>query len=297
MIDIIIPCYGTQNYLYKCLSSVVIQSALDRCKITCVVDGEDQEPYKVVAEKFKPYMDIQVIGYEDNRGPGPCRNYGIDNTSYPHVMFLDSDDVLNGVYAVQFLRKNIEGHDICYGKFILEEKDSVKVLNEWNCLHGKMYKRDFLDKYNIRMGNFRPHEDLSFNHVCGRLPHTQNAIEEVLYVRKYRETSTMGQLSTKNDEVEYIKSIRWASLEVEKRGFPLDIKERLDAFMSVCIITLRGKTPTPDTVAMIKEFYRDIVAPFEYTWADVEDVYEHRVPHHLMTLEQIENILDVVKGK
>ena len=155
MIDIIIPCYRAQDCIYRCLSSIVIQKMLEECTITCVVDGEDIAPYEEVARKFKPYMNIRVIGYEENKGAGLCRNYGIDHTNEPYIIFIDADDVFNGIYAIQSLRNGIEGYDVCYGNFIYEDKNSVRVSSEFNCVHGKIYKREFLDKRRGLLWKFR----------------------------------------------------------------------------------------------------------------------------------------------
>ena len=71
MIDVIIPAYNSQNTIIRTLASIVMQLNKNELKVTIVNDGGND--YKEIVENFKPLIDIQEIGYKENRGPRLCK--------------------------------------------------------------------------------------------------------------------------------------------------------------------------------------------------------------------------------
>ena len=114
-IDIIIPAYNVpDDILFRCLSSVATQNILNDIEVTIVDDASTKQNYLEVIEPFKQFMSIQVLRYEINGGPGVARQYGIDHTSNAYISFIDSDDALNGVDAIDVLRQGIESDNNKY---------------------------------------------------------------------------------------------------------------------------------------------------------------------------------------
>lgn len=107
LVDIIIPVYkNAEETLSKALASIMFQSELDKVKVTVVDDASGElDTYTKLIEKFNalPGMDISLISVSENCGPGLCRQVGINATSLPYIMFVDSDDQLASKYSVQFL--------------------------------------------------------------------------------------------------------------------------------------------------------------------------------------------------
>ena len=167
MIDIIIPCYNAHETLDRCLGSILCQRILPSIYVTLVNDaGKD---YSEFIQRYSPIMNIQEIGYKENGGAAKARNYGIENTNKPFIMFLDSDDALANPFSVVTLLNEMQQKStnvIVIGTFIEEMAPLIfkKHENDVSFMHGKLYKRAFLDKYNIRQNEkTRYNEDVGFN--------------------------------------------------------------------------------------------------------------------------------------
>jgi glycosyltransferase involved in cell wall biosynthesis len=148
--------------------------------VTIVDDASTIQNYKNVADYFSSIMKVNILRYETNGGPGVARQYGIDHTSNGYMTFIDADDTFNGSFALKALRNSIEMNNGLYfmsvGAFdevheiglkpgdgpllMAHEQDMV-----W--MFGKMYRRSFIDKYNIRFHeSSRANEDNGFNTIC-----------------------------------------------------------------------------------------------------------------------------------
>jgi glycosyltransferase involved in cell wall biosynthesis len=190
-IDVIIPAYNVPDEtLFKCLSSIACQTISKDLKITVVDDASTTQNYKRIAKFFKPFLDIQVLRYEINGGPGVARQYGIDNTENEYITFIDADDTLNGAYALHILRQQLETkeqHVICVGVFdeTRGESDKEELMfsskeKDLIWMFGKLYKREHLEKFNIRFHpTSRANEDAGFNGLA--FIYTQGE-EQILYL-------------------------------------------------------------------------------------------------------------------
>ena len=177
-IDVIIPAYNVEDdILFRCLSSIACQTIVNDLEVTIVDDASTKQNYKKVAKHFEDIMKINILRYDKNGGPGVARQYGIDHTSNGYMTFIDADDTFNGAFALKALRNSIQMNNGLYvmsvGVFdevheeglnpndgpilMAHEQDMV-----W--MFGKLYRRSFIDKYNIRFHpTSRANEDNGFN--------------------------------------------------------------------------------------------------------------------------------------
>lgn len=177
-IDVIIPAYNVPDHiLFRCLASVACQDIVDDLEVTIVDDASTEQNYQVVADNFNSIMKINILRYETNGGPGVARQYGIDHTSNGYMTFIDADDTLNGSFALKALRNGIEMNNgiyhTCVGVFdeVHEEglaagDGPILMAHEQDMIwmFGKLYKRSFIDKYNIHFHeSSRANEDNGFN--------------------------------------------------------------------------------------------------------------------------------------
>ena len=177
-IDVIIPAYNIPDHiLFRCLASIACQDIASELKVTIVDDASETENYKEVAEKFSSVLDIEVLRYEENGGPGVARQYGIDHTSNGYMTFIDADDTFNGAFALKALRNGIEMQNglfhMCVGVFdeVHEEgapagEGPILMQHEQDMvwMFGKLYRRSFIDKYKIHFHeSSRANEDNGFN--------------------------------------------------------------------------------------------------------------------------------------
>ena len=169
MIDVIIPAYNSQDTIIRTLSSIAMQLNRKELKVTIVNDGG--KDYKEIVKIFEPLIDIQEIGYEENRGPGYARQYGIDNTNGDFITFIDADDTFYEACSLGLLSKPLKDTS---AKFIIspfiqigkEVGQQAPMQPNLIWVFGHMYRRSFLVEHNIRFTSTRANEDVGFNNMC-----------------------------------------------------------------------------------------------------------------------------------
>lgn len=180
-IDVIIPAYNVpDNILFRCLASIACQDIVSDLEVTIVDDASTKQNYASVIKNFEPVLKVNLLLNEVNGGPGVARQYGIDHTYNGYMTFIDADDTLNGSFALKALRNGIEKNDglfqMCVGVFDEVHEDDVKpgdgpmlMAHEQDMvwMFGKLYRRSYIDKYNIRFHeSSRANEDNGFNTIC-----------------------------------------------------------------------------------------------------------------------------------
>lgn len=89
-VSVIIPFYGVEKYIEKCILSVKNQSFKD---FECIlVDDESPDNSYALAEKTIEGDNRFRIIRQKNKGLGGARNTGIENAQGKYICFLDSDD-------------------------------------------------------------------------------------------------------------------------------------------------------------------------------------------------------------
>lgn len=157
MIDLIIPYYNNPRGIINTLNSI----SFNIFNVTIVDDG---------STNYLPptLFGAQVFRYNDNRGPGRARQWGLDHTNNPYIMFIDTGDI----FISHEVQKDIAGtiaanSNINIFSFSYYYKDELTKETD-NRLHGKVYKRDFLKKYGITFAATSSYlnEDIGFNRTC-----------------------------------------------------------------------------------------------------------------------------------
>ena len=116
-ISVIIPIYNMQEYLDKCISSVMHQT-YDNLEIILVDDGSDDQSLAICRKYQKSDKRIQVI-HKENGGPVSARKEGIERATGAYVTFVDADDWIDE-NAYEKILNGAEREDvIAYG--LIEE--------------------------------------------------------------------------------------------------------------------------------------------------------------------------------
>ena len=125
-ISVIVPCYGVEKYLDRCVQSLLRQS-LPEIEIILV---DDQSPDRV-PEMCDEYalLDSRIkVIHKKNGGLGFARNSGLDLASGEYVAFVDSDDFVDeNMYATLYENaKHIDADIVfCNCVFFKDEKHFV----------------------------------------------------------------------------------------------------------------------------------------------------------------------------
>lgn len=181
-ISIIIPVYNGENYIKKCIDSLINQTKRD-IEIIIVNDGSTDNTEKIIKE----YDDERIKYFKNkNKGIGYSRNFGIIKSTGNYLMFIDSDDYIEE-NACEELFDRCKKDDldllVCdfYREFsnkkVKEDRledfsntkliDNPKLLNivnlsPWN----KLYRRDLIIKNDIRFIEDLKYEDAPFVIDC-----------------------------------------------------------------------------------------------------------------------------------
>ncbi len=89
--SIIIPVYNRPDEADELLESLTKQKVKD-FEVVVVEDGSSK-PCKEVCDKYKDTLDVKYF-VKENGGPGPARNYGVEQAQGEYVLILDSDCVI-----------------------------------------------------------------------------------------------------------------------------------------------------------------------------------------------------------
>ena len=92
-ISIVVPMYGVEKYLEKCIDSLIHQTLKD-IEIILVDDGSPDKSGEIAERYARKDSRIRVI-HQKNAGLGPARNTGIEVATGEYIGFVDSDDWTN----------------------------------------------------------------------------------------------------------------------------------------------------------------------------------------------------------
>ncbi|QIK59245.1 glycosyltransferase [Dysgonomonas sp. HDW5A] len=91
-LSIIIPLYNVEDYIERCILSIVRQSIdTDKYELIVVNDGSTDRSESIVRKLQSNYPFIKLIKKE-NGGLSSARNKGLDIASGDYIFFVDADD-------------------------------------------------------------------------------------------------------------------------------------------------------------------------------------------------------------
>lgn len=216
-VSIIIPVFNVENYLRKCLDSVINQT-LKEIEIICIDDCSTDSSYSILKEYANKDRRIILIKNDSNKGSGETRNVGIENAKGEYIGFIDSDDFINDIYFEELYNtakkfnadltntQNIiiysDGNIISYDNYqnykygfrssnIADIIDHIRIGKKIeypiyfsNC--GKLWKREFLYRNNINFLEISNSEDfyLFFTALAYSPIMAYNGKSEYYYVQR-----------------------------------------------------------------------------------------------------------------
>ncbi|WP_294559027.1 glycosyltransferase family 2 protein [uncultured Bacteroides sp.] len=113
-ISILIPVYKVEQYLQRCIDSVLSQDFTDY-ELILVDDGSPDRCGMICDENACKDSRIKVV-HKKNGGVVSARKVGFEASVAPYLVFLDSDDWLMPGALSTLYRKINEGYDIVRGR-------------------------------------------------------------------------------------------------------------------------------------------------------------------------------------
>ncbi|ASW11170.1 glycosyltransferase family 2 protein [Lactobacillus delbrueckii subsp. lactis DSM 20072] len=102
LVSVIIPVYNVEEYLDKCLNTVIHQN-YKNLEIILVDDGSTDNSGDKVDEWAK--RDNRIVPlHQNNQGLSAARNMGLDNSHGSWIVFIDSDDYVSENYISTMLQ-------------------------------------------------------------------------------------------------------------------------------------------------------------------------------------------------
>lgn len=90
LVSILIPVYNTEEFLPKCLDSIVNQT-YPNLQVVIIDDGSKDKSLCIAQKYAKQYPYIEVY-HQKNQGVASTRNNLLDKVKGDYVLFVDSDD-------------------------------------------------------------------------------------------------------------------------------------------------------------------------------------------------------------
>lgn len=219
-ISIIVPVYNVEEYLEKCIESILNQT-FKNFELILVDDGSTDKSGKICDKYEKIDNRIKVI-HKNNEGQSSARNAGLDIACGKYIGFVDSDDSIHPRmyeilydliqnhnadisccnYRETYKTINKDYEEISLDKIIkmdniqavnsLYDKDiGIRLVVAWN----KLYNRDLFNDTRYEVGKI--HED---EYIAHRLLYKCKKVVYLnaeLYYYLQREGSIMSQTSYK----------------------------------------------------------------------------------------------------
>jgi len=213
-VSVIVPFYNVEQYIEKCLDTLVNQT-LNEIEIILVNDGSKDRSIDIVKKYLESYPEKIVYLEKENGGLSDARNYAIPYAKGEYIAFLDSDDyVEENMYNDMYEKAKQENSCMVECDFYweypnkrkqdigIEYKEKKEMLQNvrvvaWN----KLIKKEILEKTQITFPKGYRYEDVEFTYKL--IPY----LEKVSFSRKPYVHYVQRQGSISNSQNERTKEI------------------------------------------------------------------------------------------
>ncbi len=206
LLSIIIPMYNCADTICSLLDSIILQNFKDY-ELILVDDGSSDCTLEKVIE-YKTKMHNMIVLEQENMGAPSARNLGLHSASGKYIYFCDSDDLLSCDFF-DLIKDDLyrEEYDLVVGKvkhftdeviygkeyqILIPGSNMLKEKKYFMCdpIPGtKIYKKEIIDKYNIRFANVKIGQDLNFYIKFLLSTKKVKECKNVIYYYRHREGS------------------------------------------------------------------------------------------------------------
>lgn len=200
VLTIVVPAYNVEDYLAKCIHSLVSHRNLGKTEIIIVNDGSKDRTLEI-ARAFEAAANgaVRVIDQE-NGGHGSTINVGLANAHGRYFRLIDGDDWVDSEHLAELVDKlEHETADVVLTKGSYEYVEKAELVNiiDYDMLHESTtyffedliypgygfetygpllttgnYRTDILKKANFHISEHRPYVDMEFNSFALRYVET-----------------------------------------------------------------------------------------------------------------------------
>lgn len=251
LVTVIVTGYKDPENIRTAIASVQHQT-LHAVQIIVVDDCSPDDTRQSAEEIARTDPRVTVLSTEANSGgPGGPRNVGLDNAAAPHVMFLDSDDVLerhacynlltaaeqSGAELVvarttrfQVAKKRPFGwHARLYRevRFLESIEDDPEIAIDTIAV-AKLYKKSFLDAHSLRFREDIHYEDLIFTATVFTKARGIQVIPESVYQWNIYPVKVRKSITNQRDDIKNLRDRKIALKEVMRIADPAVVPQLHD---------------------------------------------------------------------
>lgn len=126
ILSIIIPTYNMEEYLKRCLESLVlpVQSLMNSLEVLVIIDGATDNSSSIAHQYQDKYPETFRVFDKENGNYGSCINRGLKEATGKYIRILDADDSFNKENFARFLQ-------------ILSSIDADLILSDYNLVDNK----------------------------------------------------------------------------------------------------------------------------------------------------------------
>lgn len=225
ILTVIVPVYNTEKYIKRCLDSLDNKEINDKLEVLVVSDGSKDNAINIAKEYSKRLPDTFKIIEKENGGHGSTINKGLELATGKYFRVLDSDDWVDSVNFVEFV-KRLEDQDADlvvtdYSKEFIYEGKSEKIVYknlepnkkyifdkfDLNILNGEYfvmatstYKTEVLRKSNLKLMEKTFYVDMQYNVVP--IPYVNSFVYFDLDIYRY----FIGRLDQSVNTASFVKN-------------------------------------------------------------------------------------------
>ena len=240
LVSLVIPVYNVAPYIKDSLLSALGQT-FESIEFIIVDDCSTDKSMGIVYEVLESHPrknDVVIVHHKQNEGLSSARNSGLAEASGDYVFFLDSDDeILPDCIEKHFDAIRNTDAQFTVSNFRLvggKSFHNVKVKNDvvnivplaaffkrkysvsaWN----KLYRKDFLQKYNLYFQNSILYEDILWSYQVAALAKNIAFVDGAYYLYKLRK----GSITRNSNIGKKVDNLLWVmnKIQTESSNFVL----------------------------------------------------------------------------
>lgn len=244
LVSVVVPVYNAEQFLRRCVDSVLGQSMPD-LELLAVNDGSTDASLVILREYEARDPRVRVFDQE-NAGQGAARNRALELARGDYVLFVDADDFIERVtLQVTTERAEEDRSDLVHFDWkLLSEKPEVtgryhyynadpfwhkRTLEGFECDEllrvenfysvSNLYRREYLNRHGIRFEEGRIYEDNPF--VLQVVNHAEKVsmVHSPLYIiNPHPESSTRSHTNSDRHYRDHIYAIRRSFELLDRRN-------------------------------------------------------------------------------
>ena len=229
LVSIIVPVYNVENYIDRCVESLVNQTYRN-IEIILVNDGSLDDSLTLL-EKWEMKDRRVVVVNKKNGGLSDARNAGMKVAKGDYYLFIDSDDFVD-IHMCEQMVSSLHEHEsdivVCDMKYLYddgEEKfasggdfvcenviENPKLITINNSACNKLYKKELFEDVQFPVGRY--YEDLALIPSLLYKAKRVSKVDEPFYIYYQRRGSIAHSANKKifhiydaiKDDIDYVKS-------------------------------------------------------------------------------------------